>query len=204
MRLAIFGATGATGRHLVDQALRAGHHVTALARRPGALTERPRLDIVVGDLDQPLALQRVLRDADVVISMLGVRKGSAPTVCEDGMRAILSAMPATGVSHLVALSAYGASETSRDSWFVRLVRKAIGAKMRDKDAMETLVRGSGAAWTLVRPPVLTNGAASGDYRSGPALKPGWLGHLSRADLAAFILTEAETGAYTGKAVVVSA
>jgi uncharacterized protein YbjT (DUF2867 family) len=204
MRLAIFGATGATGRHLVGQALQAGHHVTALARTAGAITEHAHLDIVIGSLDQPQALQHVLRDADVVISVLGVRKGSAPTVCTDGMRAILSAMPATGGPHLVALSAYGASETGRDSWFVRFVRKVIAGKMQDKDTMEALVRASGVPYTLVRPPVLTNGAATGNYRSGPALKPGWLGHLSRDDLAAFILGEAETGAHTGKAVVVSA
>jgi len=36
MQLTVFGASGATGRRLVEQALHAGHHVTAVVRdRPG-------------------------------------------------------------------------------------------------------------------------------------------------------------------------
>lgn len=203
MKLAIFGASGATGRHLLQQALDAGHTVTVLLRSADSLAlEHARLTRFVGALDHPVTLQSVVRGADAVISVLGARKGGPANVCSDGMRAILAAMHGTGARRLIALSAYGASETRDASLFIRFVRKVIAAKMRDKDAMEALVRASATDWTLVRPPALTNGKASGDYRCGVGLRPGITGRLSRADLAGFMLQTAQSGSYIGQAPVV--
>lgn len=201
MKLAIFGATGATGRHLVEQALQAGHEVTALARNASSL---PGVHIVTGNLSQPEAMQSVVQGADVVISVLGMRSGDPTPVCSNGMQSILQAMNAAGTQRLIALSAYGALESAQDSVFIRLIRKIIASKMRDKDAMEVLVRHSGMRWTLVRPPMLSNGAQTGRYRVGTDLQPGLTSKLSRADLAAFILQEAVSGQFTGQAPVVSA
>jgi putative NADH-flavin reductase len=204
MKLAIFGASGATGRLLVEQALAAGHEVTVLLRSAASLAvDGGRLQTIVGQLDQPEAVAAVVQGADAVISVLGARKGGSPTVCSDGIRSILPAMRRARVQRLIALSAYGAAETRNDSWFIRLVRKLISEKMRDKDDMEALVRASPTEWTLVRPPALTNGAASGGYRSGIGLKPGVTGRVSRADLAAFMLNVAESSDYLRQAPVVS-
>lgn len=139
-----------------------------------------------------------LQGADAVISLLGMRKHDAKAVCSGGRRSILRAMATTGARRLIALSAYGASETRDASLFIRFLRKAIADKIRDKDQMEALVRGSATDWTLVRPPFLTNGERSGNYRVGTALKPGLGARLSRADLAAFILQEAASGSYIGQ------
>jgi putative NADH-flavin reductase len=204
MKLAIFGASGATGRLLVEQALAAGHDVTVLLRSAGSLAlDDVRVQRIVGQLDQPDAVAAVVQGADAVISVLGVRKGGAPKVCTDGIRSMLQAMQHTGTQRLIALSAYGASETRDHSWFIRLVRKIIREKMRDKDAMEKLVRASTTDWTLVRPPALTNGAATGAYRASTSLKPGITGRLSRADLAGFMLSVAERGDFLRQAPAVS-
>jgi uncharacterized protein YbjT (DUF2867 family) len=221
MKLAVFGASGATGRQLVQQALEAGHSIAVLVRTAASLpVEHARLRRVVGALDDADAVRSVVDGADAVISVLGVRnvrnvrKGSAPTVCSDGIRSILPAMDRTGVRRLVALSAYGASETRHASWFIRLVRCVIGAKMRDKDAMEQLVRASATDWTLVRPPALHHGKSSGktgsriskiagaNYRAGAPLRPGVTARLARADLGAFILQTVEQGNYIGAAPIV--
>ena len=204
MRLAIFGASGATGRHLLQLALDAGHTVTVLLRSADSVSIRhPALTAFVGRFDQPATVASVVQGADAVISVLGARKGGAQTICSDAMRSIVLAMQATNSQRLIALSAYGASETRDASWFIRFVRWVIADQMRDKDAMEALVRASGTDWTLVRPPALTNGGASGKYRSGTGLRPGITGRLPRADLAAFILRSAEGGTFIGQAPVVS-
>lgn len=204
MQLAMFGASGATGRHLLQLALDAGHTVTVLLRSADSLSiQHPALTAIVGRLDQSATVESVVQGADAVVSVLGARKGGAQSICSDAMRGIVAAMQATGRRRLIALSAYGASETRKASWFIRFVRMAIGEKMRDKDAMEALVRASGTDWTLVRPPALTNGQASGRYRSGTGLRPGMTGRLSRADLAAFMLRTAESGNFIGQAPVVS-
>ena len=204
MKLAIFGASGATGRHLLQLALDAGHTVTVLVRSADSLPlKHPALTAVVGRIDQLETVESIVQGADAVISVLGARKGGAQTICSDAMRSIVPAMHATGSHRLIALSAYGASETRNASWFIRFVRMVIADKMRDKDAMEALVRASDTDWTLVRPPALTNGQASGRYRSGIRLRRGMTGRLSRADLAAFILQTAESGEFIGQAPVVS-
>lgn len=78
MKLAIFGASGATGRHLLRLALEAGHTVTVLLRSADSLPfEHPRLTHVLGHFDHAVALQSVTSDADAVISVLGARKGAA-------------------------------------------------------------------------------------------------------------------------------
>jgi putative NADH-flavin reductase len=191
MKLGIFGATGTTGRHLVERALSAGHEVTALVRNPSVSGfESSRVRLVVGALDDQDAVQRTVAGQDAVISVLGVRKGGPTTVCTEGATSILKAMNATGVRRIVALSAHGASESRDASLFIRFVRSVIAEKMRDKDAMEAAIRASRFDWTLVRPPALTNGKPTGDYRFGAELKMGWSARISRSDVAGFILQHA--------------
>ncbi|MFZ4214700.1 NAD(P)-dependent oxidoreductase [Pantoea endophytica] len=203
MKLAIFGASGATGRHLVNQALSSGHSVTALVRTPDSLhVNHVGLKRIVGELYDSATVETVIRDSDAVISVLGARKGKAQNICTDGISKIIPAMHNVGVKRLIALSAYGASETKNASLFIRFVRSIISEKMRDKDGMEDIVRASNTDWTLIRPPMLTNGDACGKYRSGIALRPGITARISRADLASFILQAVVNGRYIQEAMTV--
>lgn len=189
MKLGIFGATGTTGHHLVERALSAGHEVTVMVRNPSGF-DKSRIKLVIGTLDDQDAMQRTVSGQDAVISVLGVRKGGPATICTEGATSILKAMSVTGVRRIVALSAHGASESRNASLFIRFVRSVIAEKMRDKDEMEAVIRASGFDWTLVRPPALTNGKRTGDYRFGPELKMGWSARISRSDVADFILQHA--------------
>jgi putative NADH-flavin reductase len=165
--------------------------------------QHARLVRIIGSLEQTAQVRAVVEGADAVVSVLGARKGGSATICSDGIESVLSAMEGVGTRRLIALSAYGAAETSQASWFIRFVRSVIGEKMRDKDSMESLVRASNTGWTLVRPPVLTNGKATGRFRSGIDMRPTMTGHLSRDDLAAFILGVAEGATFIRQAPVVS-
>ena len=76
MRIVVFGATGSTGRHVVDQSLLAGHDVTAVARRPDQVVARPRLVVRAGDvLDAPSLRESCSGDA--VVSCVGPRSNTA-------------------------------------------------------------------------------------------------------------------------------
>jgi nucleoside-diphosphate-sugar epimerase len=101
--LVVLGAAGRTGRLVVEQALAAGHPVTALVRSPEKLTLRhPKLRVVVGDATDPAALSGALAGADAVISTLGSRR----SVIADSSRALVAASRGAGVSRVVVLSSW--------------------------------------------------------------------------------------------------
>ena len=77
MRITIFGATGGTGKQLVEQALAVGYQVVAYVRNPSKLnTRHENLTIVQGELADQAIIERAVSAADAVISVLGPRGGS--------------------------------------------------------------------------------------------------------------------------------
>jgi len=199
VRIAIFGATGRTGRHVVEQALAAGHDVSALVRRPDGLTlDDDRLRLVVGSFDQQDAVERVVDGQDVVISALGTDQKGFVTVCTDGVRSILAAMDRSSVRRLVVVSAHGAAESRDRSLYSLAVWAFLANKMRDKEHMEELIRASDVDSTIVRPPALSDGPRTGTYRTDPDLRIRLTSKISRADLADFLLREATAPAFVGR------
>lgn len=196
MRIVVFGATGGTGSQVVRQALAAGHEVTAVIRRSGALAAQPRLQVVVGALGEREVVENAVRGQDVVISALGTDRKGPTTVCTDAVAGILTAMHAQHVGRLLVVSAYGAAETHDRSLYSRLLWAMKGERMRDKETMEALIRRSEVDWMIVRPPALTNGPPTGTYRMGTDLPIGLRSRISRADLADFLLRESAAPAFT--------
>ncbi len=199
MKIAVFGATGGTGAQVVEQALDAGHQVTAVARRPGALAVQERLRVIVGSLADLAVVENAVQGQDAVISALGSDRRGVTTVCTDAIRSVLAVMRDHGVNRLAVVSAYGAAETHDRSLYSKLLWAMKANSMRDKETMEALVRGSELSWTIVRPTALTNGPRTGSYRTGTDLSIGLRSRIARADVADFLLRETASPAFTGLA-----
>jgi putative NADH-flavin reductase len=187
MRYAIFGATGHTGRHLLEQALADGHEVTALARDPSTVPAHPHLRIVAGDVRDTEQVNHTVVGADAVLSALGQRRWGT-TVCTDGIRTILAAMNTHGVRRLLAVSGYGVGDSRHRNLYAASMWIVLRSIMRDKTQMEELIRASDTEWTLVRPAVITEGPHTGRYRTAPDLHLGYTSKISYADLADFMLS----------------
>jgi uncharacterized protein YbjT (DUF2867 family) len=193
MNITVFGATGGTGRHVVEQALDAGHPVTAVVRDPARLPVPPRagLTVFAARLDDRAAVLRAITDADAVVDTLGVH-GSGPTTFRaDTARMITTAMRDAGVRRLVVVSAVGA-HTTGDSLPIRLlVKPVLGRVLRhhfaDMLAMEDVVRASGLDWTIVLPPRLTDRPATGRIRRRVGANVRGSYSMTRADLATAVL-----------------
>src|SRR6266568_1406271 len=105
MKLTIIAATGGVGRELLQQAVAAGHDVTAVVRNPGKLFRQVRAltaDLAAPD---PAALQSAVAGADAVLSGLGPHSNADAGIASQGTRAIVAAMKTTGVRRIVAVSA---------------------------------------------------------------------------------------------------
>lgn len=205
MRIAVLGATGSVGSHVVDQALAGGHEITALVRDPDKLAGRSDITVVPGDATVPADVARAVTGTDAVVVALGA--GREAGIREAGTRTAIEAMRVGGVRRLVCLSTLGAGETRENLNFVwkyvmfgLLLRKAYA----DHHRQEELVRTSGLDWTLIRPSAYTDGPRTGGYRYGFGSEAtGLTLKVSRADVADAILRALTDRDRIGRAVSVS-
>jgi putative NADH-flavin reductase len=205
MQLALFGATGRTGALIMECALMAGHRVTALVRDSGKQRYvRSGLCIVQGDARQAHAVADTVQGADAIISALG---SDGDTLGPFGRNAI-AAMERFGAKRIVSL--IGASvvlpgdlPSIRMSMLKSITRTFGGKMLKDAEIHARELASSNLDYTLVRPPRLTNRAASGRIRHGSTLKLGPSSSISRADVAAFLLEVALAGRYIRAAPMVA-
>jgi putative NADH-flavin reductase len=191
MKITIFGATGGTGRHLIEQACAAGHDVTAVVRDAARLAPGEHLTVVEADVMDPDAIASSIAGRDAVLTAIGPNGRGPTTVQTDSTTAIIAAMNETGVRRLVCVSNSG-MHTDGDGRLTKalvkpLLRRLLRHGFADMRGMEDLVAVSGLDWTVVRPPRLTNGKATGSYRTevGRNVRGGI--QVSRADTAACVL-----------------
>ena len=204
MKLTIFAATGGIGGQLLEQAVAAGHEVTVVVRDPAKLIGAGRngVRIVEADLSapDPAALEEAVAGADAVLSGLGPRALTKAGVAEQGTRAIVRAMEATGTRRLIVVSAAPISTVPSpgrpnpprhdpgEGFLMRhlltpFAKTVMRERYEDLARMEDLLRASSLDWTIYRPPRLTNKPLTGRYRTafGRNLRRGAL--ISRADVA---------------------
>jgi putative NADH-flavin reductase len=206
-RLAVFGATGRTGRHVVEMALGRGFEVTTFVRDAGKLDDAGRVQVVVGDVTtDEEAVAQAVRGQDAVISALGRGQSfKSEGLMEKASRALVEAMEKENVKRLVYTSAFGLGDTREGVPFLsRLFRDTLLRDIyADKEAGEALVRRSNLDWTFVHPTGLTNGPVTGTYRAAPTLSLRGLPRISRADVAHFLLSQVDDDSYVRKTALIS-
>jgi putative NADH-flavin reductase len=198
MKLFLLGATGRTGRRVIEQALSRGHTVTAAVRAAAALQSQPRLDIAAVDPLNADAFAPVLVGHDAVISCLGQKSRRDAHLLQNAARAVVQAMTRMPVRRLLVVS-QGLLFRSRNP-IIPMLRLILARHVADSIAMERLVSASSVDWTIVRPPRLLEGGTPRGYRinEGAAPKGAW--SMQRIDLAAFLLDAAERREHVGRIV----
>jgi putative NADH-flavin reductase len=194
MRLFILGATGGTGRQLIDQALARGHQVTAFVRSPEKLAPREGLTMQQGDPRDTAALTAAMSGHDAVLSALGPPGPRRSTILPDSARSTMSAMQSTGMRRLLIVSAAILFEDL--GLLAALLRRTLLRNVViGSGEMERIITASDLDWTIVRPPRLTNGKLTARYQIADNRFPPGKRTLSRADVAHFLLDELERGAH---------
>ena len=202
MKVLLLGATGATGRQLVDQLRAAGHAVTALVRDP-ATAELAGATVVKGRATDAAEVAASVAGQDAVVSALGPRDKRDP-VCVDTARAVIAAMQQHGVKRLVWLSAGGVGDSApqivKASFvFGRIIMPLLMKHPYAHHAQaEALIRASDLDWTVVRPVQLVDKPTGGAITVVPigGAKIGGL-KISRHDVAAWMAAELTSRAQVG-------
>ena len=198
MELVILGATGATGRELVKQALARGHDVIALARDPSRIDApaSPPLRRVRADVHDPQSLAAAIGRDSIVLSALGVPKGDGAGVLTAGARALAALQPA----RILWLGAFGTGPSAQVAgWLTRSLLSLMGPRLADKVTADALVlRQGGVVFhagplsdALLSPTRRTVALAQAPRRLFPA-------GVGRASVAAAMLDEAERPRHSGQ------
>lgn len=194
MKIIIFGATGRTGRLLVQQALDSGHEVTAAARRPEAIQAHgPRLTKLRCDLfDAPATLEAVAGH-ECILSAIGASEPFGPTtVFSTGIKNILAGARKARVRRIIVLSSAAVDGHVILPLHIKLfanliIKPLLFGLYVDSARMEEILETADCDWTIMHPPRLTNGRQTTDYRMAAGQHLANLTSLSRADLADCVL-----------------
>lgn len=200
MNITILGAAGGTGTQVVQQALAAGHSVTALVRSPEkmAVTD-PKLRVVQGDATEQASMATALEGADAVISTL-----DAPgPVIADATRALLQVAKGENAPRVVMMSSFAVQRDRLKGFTKLLTGAATGAKVQDKAAGEKALRASNLRWTIVYATLLTNGPMQGVKVVPDSAKVGVGDRISRAGAASFLIKAATSGDYDRRSVLIT-
>jgi putative NADH-flavin reductase len=192
-KIIVFGATGDTGKQVVEQGLLAGYQVTAIVRNPDALVlKHPLLKIIKGDVFQPTTFEEALRGQDVVVSCLGIQKRRPTTVYSEGLGNIIKGMTKENIHRLICISAGAVVVPPKSSFVIRFVTKNILQRIfkyvySDMLIMEKIVAESNLDWTIIRAPWLRDTKLTGIYRTAVNEHLQNPSKISRADLAHYII-----------------
>jgi len=179
MRVAVFGATGRTGRMLVDEALARGLQVRAPVRVRPRQRFDPRVESSVIDLGDVDALASELTGTDAVVSAIGPIAGLTTTEVSHVTRTLVDAMDRVGPRRIVA-AANGKVFTDDEV----TGQYANVATEHRRDA--AILRASDLDWTILAPPFLKDDRPTGAVDAVVDAKgPGR--SLTRGDFAAALL-----------------
>jgi len=195
MEIVVIGSTGGTGLEVVKQGIQRGHMISTLERHPEKLNGISGIaSVVKGDALNSGDVRSAIAGQDAVISVLGDPEPA---------RNILAAMNEERIRRAIWVSAWPIA--GKKPWIlIKFSWLMFGKHYKMLAEMEQIVSKSDIDWTIVRPPRLTNAKKSGNVRilrddnlpSGPY-------SISRADLAAILLDEAESSMNVRTAKVVT-
>ncbi|WP_433345152.1 NAD(P)-dependent oxidoreductase [Microtetraspora malaysiensis] len=190
MNVTLIGSTGRTGRHVLAEALRRGHRVTAFTRNAAALPENVEPHTVVeGDGRDPDKMRAAVAGADVVISIINGGDSHDPHRAAQATRTVIQAMAETGARRLVVTTPYPIV-ARRPYLLMWLLRRLLATQYADARDLEQAVAASDMDWTVARLTRLTDRPATGSVLvdRGLLAKPR---ALTRADVATAVLDIAQ-------------
>ncbi|MCG7379747.1 SDR family oxidoreductase [Paenibacillus sp. ACRSA] len=205
MHILILGATGRVGSHIVELALKDGHHVTALVRNPDKLQVEDRnLAIVPGNALNQEELAHAMKGTDVVISALNT---DGTTTLSESMPLLIEGMHNEGVQRIITIGTAGILQSRISPELLRY--QSSESKRKSTRAAEehhrvyTLLQQSALDWTIVCPTYLPDGERIGTYRVERDVLPEGGVEISVMDTAEFAYKQIKDQTYIKSRVGIS-
>src|SRR5450759_332909 len=204
MKILLIGATGSTGQEILPRLLAAGHSVTALVRRPEAITTKhEHLVVMPGGVRDPDLVASAVQGQDAVICAFGPRALGKDDIQEVLMRNLVAAMTKRGVKRLVNLSAWGAQDTQKSISLMQVILQKVILRniFADKRRGEKLLFASALDYVNVCPGRLLNEPARGGVKAS-ADGAGIKHRMTRADLAQWMVEQLTSDTWVRKSPII--
>jgi len=166
MKILLLGATGRTGKLIIEEAIRRGHKISAIARDPGKLKDY-EIDFIQGTPYDYETVEKAITGCDAVINTLNVSRKSdrpwaslaAPTdmISRSASNAI-KAMEKSGIKRFVALGTIGAGRSWKTSpAILKFIVSISNLKyaFTDHGKQEEILENSTVDYTICRAPMLS-------------------------------------------------
>lgn len=204
MKVLILGAAGRTGRLLVEQALIAGHTVTAFVRSEDpAITETKDVTTFVGDATNEADLTKALQGQDAVISTLGPIK-PRDTVISVATAALIKTAGEQKVKRVIMMSSFLASPQFQPNPIVKFALKLMAGIVSHFKSAEDLFENSRLDYTIVYATRLTNEPLNKKYVVvQPTEAVGANDSISRANVAHFLVTQLADAKHLAQTVLIT-
>ena len=208
MNITIIGASAGIGLEAVKRGLNRNHSITTLSRSEFEIEDRKSLTMILGDATNKADLIQSIQNTDALIITLGTRQSmKATTLFSDFAKLIVEIDGENKIDiPVILVTGFGAGESKNSaSWpvkmFLNFFLKDVYA---DKTKMEEIITNSDLNWTIVRPGRLLDKELTEKYHIEDKLFKGInIGGISRANLADFLIKQAEKQTELKKYITIS-
>ena len=216
MKILILGATGRTGKLILEEALHQDYEVNCLVREPKKIKKNHKnLKILKGSPEQISDLENAIKECEGIISALNISRKSdfpwsklrtPPTFLSNVIKNIISLANKNGLERIVVCSAWGVAETEKEIpvWFRWFIKNSnIGVAYKDHERQENELKISKLDWTIVRPTGLTNFKKEKKIIESYNNKPKPKLTISRKNVAKFMVNALKRDELIGQITVIS-
>ena len=196
MKIAILGSTGFVGGILINKAIKQGYQVKTLARRPEKLQDiRDKVEIIEGSIFDYSVIEKTIQGTEAVLSTVGPPPGKQcdPVLYQKTMMNIVDIMNKNGVKRYIHIGGAVHLGGKEEIWsvkrkFLRVFLKLLSKQILIAKQLEwEVLKASNLDWTLIRPPRISKGMATGKI-SADDKKPDTLS-INVDDLTDFMLAQ---------------
>jgi putative NADH-flavin reductase len=205
MQILILGATGRTGKQLLQQALHKGYTVHALVRDKSRVSlANSRLILFEGTPTDLVALEQAMQGCEAVLSVLNISRASdfpwaglrtPKDFLSDSMNKVIAVCNNINCERIIVVTAWGVNESKKElpGWFRWVIDHSnVKYPYLDHGVVENLLKASSLDWTIVRPVKVS-------FNGDP--KPGYT--ISRRNVAKFMLDALENRSFLRQSPTVS-
>lgn len=191
LKLAIFGATGHTGKYILRAALDAGHSVTVLVRDKTKVADISGLKVIEGDALNPEDVLLAVDGQDAVISAISEGPDIRQKIQSTALANIVKAMEQQGVQRLICMGAVGilqfnAGELVRDQPFYPELYRPLSF---EHSAVFKMLQTTRLQWTQVCPPTILAAHADGRFVVKADYPPNEKMEVNAGNIASFMMQE---------------